>query len=189
MKKRHQVDWRKPKLNYRIAGQPFLGLNNLVVWKLCLVLLGYCVLNRATSTNIAKTRRSFCQLTRTIKIWKAWWFGSKIQNLAAVNLPNVTIHWAVKQWSSYYNYNIHFSTTLFRRAWRPKTSFISKMVYSDKTIYFLSENNFNVSGLELEAVVQQLDPEISLVSKLLWYSYISTLYQKIAQLQVQFLCH
>jgi len=35
---------------------------------------------------------------------------------------------------------------------------------AEKTIYFLSENNFKVSGLGVEDIVQQLDPEISLVS-------------------------
>jgi hypothetical protein len=40
------------------------------------------------------------------------------------------------------------------------------MVLSDKTIYFLSDNNFKVSGLSVEDIVQQLDPEISLVRTL-----------------------
>ena len=38
------------------------------------------------------------------------------------------------------------------------------MSFSEKTIYFLSENNFKVSGIQVEGIVQQLDPEISLVS-------------------------
>ncbi len=45
------------------------------------------------------------------------------------------------------------------------------MSLTEKTIYFLSENNFKVSGLQVESIVQQLDPEISIVSCFKYFKF------------------
>ena len=40
---------------------------------------------------------------------------------------------------------------------------------TQKTIYFLSENNFKVSGIDVSDAVDQIDKDISLVSFNIWF--------------------